>query len=226
MIACDELPVRCETQSLDGTLSIALVFCIRVCSYYAARLIDVQLPIRLAPNRKTTLHLLRADPAQTQCHECRSVVHRRVELASPPTHFGAAIPAVMLERRLPSTPLDSPPRTPRLQAQLFSCSVRRVPAVHLSRSSRRREPTRCLTQVVRELHSQPKTSSRSPRSTLRLRRRQLQSRPRFPLQPRVRSRCQMWLLRLLLSRRWPPRRCPSRCHLPLLSCRLINSRLY
>ena len=37
MIACDEIPVRCEKQSPDGTLSVALVFCFRVRSYYAAR---------------------------------------------------------------------------------------------------------------------------------------------------------------------------------------------
>ena len=37
MIACNELPVRCEKQSPECTLSVALVFCFRVCSYYAAR---------------------------------------------------------------------------------------------------------------------------------------------------------------------------------------------
>ena len=120
----------------------------------------------------------------------------------------------------------SPRRIPRLQAQLLSCSMRHPLAVHPSHLSRRQEPTRRLTRVVRELHSQPRTFSRSLRSTLRLRRRQLQSRPRLILQPRVRSRYRVWLLRLLLSRRWPPRRYPSRCHLPLLSCRLIRSRLY
>ena len=37
MIACDELPIFCEKQSPEGTLSVALVFCFRVRSYYAAR---------------------------------------------------------------------------------------------------------------------------------------------------------------------------------------------
>ena len=37
MISCNETPVRCEKQSPEGTLSVALVFCFRVCSYYAAR---------------------------------------------------------------------------------------------------------------------------------------------------------------------------------------------
>ena len=67
---------------------------------------DVQPPIRLAPNRGTTLRLLRLDSAQTQCRECRSVVHRCVELASPPTHFDKLIPAVKLERWLPPTHPD------------------------------------------------------------------------------------------------------------------------
>ena len=37
MIACDETPVRCEKQSPEGTLSVALVFGFHVRSYYAAR---------------------------------------------------------------------------------------------------------------------------------------------------------------------------------------------
>ena len=36
-IACYKTPVRCEKQSPEGTLSVALVFCFRVRSYYAAR---------------------------------------------------------------------------------------------------------------------------------------------------------------------------------------------
>ena len=36
MIACDKTPVRCEKQSPEATLSIALLFCIRIRSYYAA----------------------------------------------------------------------------------------------------------------------------------------------------------------------------------------------
>ena len=41
MIACDELPVRCEKQSPEGTLFVALVFCFRDLSYYAARRVVV-----------------------------------------------------------------------------------------------------------------------------------------------------------------------------------------
>ena len=37
MIACDEMSVRCEKQSPEGTLSFALVFCFRIRSYYAVR---------------------------------------------------------------------------------------------------------------------------------------------------------------------------------------------
>ena len=41
MIACDELPVRCEKQSPEGTLFDALVLCLLVRSYYAARQVVV-----------------------------------------------------------------------------------------------------------------------------------------------------------------------------------------
>ena len=37
MIACNETPVHCKKQPPEGTLSVALVFCFRVRSYYAAR---------------------------------------------------------------------------------------------------------------------------------------------------------------------------------------------
>ena len=37
MIACDETPVRCETQSPEGTLSVVLVFCFLIRLYYEAR---------------------------------------------------------------------------------------------------------------------------------------------------------------------------------------------
>ena len=37
MIACDELLIRYEKQSFEGTLSVALVFCFRFRSYYVAR---------------------------------------------------------------------------------------------------------------------------------------------------------------------------------------------
>ena len=84
-----------------------------------------QPPIRLAPNRGTTPGLLGADPVQTQCRECRLVVHRRVELASTPTHFDAAIPAVKLERRLLSTHPDPLPalRDFRLSCCRVRCAV-------------------------------------------------------------------------------------------------------
>ena len=47
MIACDELPVRCEKHSPESTLSVALVFCFRVRSYYVARHIVVMFNCRL-----------------------------------------------------------------------------------------------------------------------------------------------------------------------------------
>ena len=111
MIACDETPVRCEKQLPEGTLSVALVFCFRIRSYYAARCLrDVQPPIRIAPYPGTTLHLLRDNPAQMQrraCRYCGSVCYRCVEFASPPTHYDTAIPAVVLEYRPLTTHPDS-----------------------------------------------------------------------------------------------------------------------
>ena len=41
IIACDDKFVRCEKQSPEGTLSVALVFCYCICSYYAARQVFV-----------------------------------------------------------------------------------------------------------------------------------------------------------------------------------------
>ena len=37
IIGCDKRFIRCEKQSPEGTLSVALVFCFRVRSYYEAR---------------------------------------------------------------------------------------------------------------------------------------------------------------------------------------------
>ena len=37
MISCDKLPIRCEKHSVEGTLSVALVFCFRGRSCYSAR---------------------------------------------------------------------------------------------------------------------------------------------------------------------------------------------
>ena len=37
MIASDRTPVRCEKQSPENTLSVALVICFRIRSYYVAR---------------------------------------------------------------------------------------------------------------------------------------------------------------------------------------------
>ena len=189
MILCDELPARCEKQSPEDTLSVALVFYYRVRSYYAARQVVAMFtrrfdsrPIaeRLSACLVPILHKRSAaNAAQSSTDASSSQAPNPLQCRNPSCQ--ARAPASVHSSR-------SPNRTPRLQAQLLSCSVRRSPAVHLSRSSRRREPTRRLSRRSRT--AQPlRTSLRSPRSTLQLRRRQLQSRPRLSLQLQVRSRC-------------------------------------
>ena len=126
MIACYQLPIRFEKQSPEGTLSVALVFCFRVRSYYSAHQFVVKFNRRFDSRPiAERLNLLRTDSAQTQCRECSSIVHRRVELASLPTHFDEAIPAVKLECRLPLTHPDPNPllRDSKLSFFLVCCAV-------------------------------------------------------------------------------------------------------
>ena len=139
MIACDEAFVRCEKQSPEGTLSVALVFWFRARSYYAARQVFAMFNRRF-DSRPIEEHfgLLRADPAQTAS---------RLPL----------LPLILLPTRRARKPLfdhssRSLLRVLRLQAQLMSCSVCRPLTLHLSRSSRRQEPIPRLTRVIRGLH--------------------------------------------------------------------------
>ena len=88
MIACDDTPVRCEKQSIEGTLSVSPVFCFRIRSYYAARQVVAMFKRRFDTRPPTErLYLLRADSRQTQrcvCRCGRSDFCRLVELAGPP----------------------------------------------------------------------------------------------------------------------------------------------
>ena len=129
MIACNETSVRCEKQSSEGSLSVALVFCFRIRSYYAMRQVFAMFNRRFEslPVAKR-LSVCCANFAQTQrraCRYCRSVRYRGVELTNFPTHFDAAITNVQLECRLSTTDFDflTALLDPRLGVRRIRCAV-------------------------------------------------------------------------------------------------------
>ena len=166
IIACDELPARCEKQSPEGTLFVVLVFCFRVRSYYAARQVVVMFNSRFdsrpiaerfsvcyvpIPHRRRA-----ANPAQSSTDASSSQVPQPTsmqvsKLSSSSAGFRLIIP-------IPSPHSATPGSAFVVFGAPFSSGA------FLSFIS----PTETHASsdwVVRELHSQPRTSSRSPRST-------------------------------------------------------------
>ena len=166
MIACDETPVRCEKQSSKGTLSVALVFCFRIRSYYAARQVVAMFNRRFdwrpiaerysvcyvpIPHRRSS-----ATAAQLSADASSSQTPNPLRLSNPSCQ--ARVPPLDHSSRFPLC-------APRLQARLLSYSVSRSLAVHFSRSSHRRKLTPRLTPVIRGLHCRSRIYSRSGRLT-------------------------------------------------------------
>ena len=117
MIACDELPVHCQKQSPEGTLSDAFVFCFRVRSYYAARQVVVMFNRRFdsRPTRETFLgHYVPIPHSRSAANAAQSSTDASSSQASNP--LGCSNPSC--QARAPAFVHSSRsfPRTPRLQA--------------------------------------------------------------------------------------------------------------
>ena len=137
MIACHERPVSCEKQSPEGALSVALVFCFRIPSYYAAHQVLAMFNRRFdsrpiaerpwvwyvsIPNKRSVAPAAAAAQSVTDASSSQA----------PPTHYDAQSQLSSSSAAFrPLIPIPSPrPSTPDSASVVFAAPF--SGAAHLS----------------------------------------------------------------------------------------------